>query len=89
MKKNIYLIIFQELAKVEDGKTEKSDDETEKKPGEEDDEEEGVGEEEYEEEDIEEVRNFEVKIHVYGKLKFCDGHKEDFFSVFTCRTMTT
>uniref|UniRef100_A0A3P8WH98 Polymerase (RNA) III (DNA directed) polypeptide G n=1 Tax=Cynoglossus semilaevis TaxID=244447 RepID=A0A3P8WH98_CYNSE len=46
-----------ELAKVEDGKTEKSDDETEKKPGEEDDEEEGVGEEEYEEEDIEELQD--------------------------------
>ncbi|XP_008335034.1 DNA-directed RNA polymerase III subunit RPC7 isoform X2 [Cynoglossus semilaevis] len=47
-----------ELAKVEDGKTEKSDDETEKKPGEEDDEEEGVGEEEYEEEDIEEDNDY-------------------------------
>lgn len=47
--------ILKELAKRDDGNPEKSDDETEKKPGKEGEEEE-IEEEEYEEEDIEEVR---------------------------------
>lgn len=48
------LSIFQDLAKKDDGNTEKSDDETEKKAGSGEEEEE-IGEAEYDEEDIEEV----------------------------------
>lgn len=49
------MLIFKELAKKGDGNPEKSDEETEKKPG---DEEEEIEGEEYDEEDIEEVNYF-------------------------------
>lgn len=52
--RNDLILIFQALAKKGDGNPEKSDDETEKKPGDEDEEE--IEGEEYDEEDIEEVR---------------------------------